>query len=54
MAAAHTAAGIDVACIATIANAPNAIALIPDSRPSSPSVKLTALVIASIMNTTNG
>ncbi|MNP33986.1 hypothetical protein D3C76_1272510 [compost metagenome] len=54
IAAAHTAAGIDVACIATMANAPKAIALTPDSKPSRPSVKLTALVMASIMNTTNG
>ncbi|MOA33192.1 hypothetical protein D3C78_1544640 [compost metagenome] len=49
MAAAQTAAGIDVACIAITAYAPKAIALTPDSNPSRPSVKLTALLIASIM-----
>ena len=37
-----------------IVNAPKAIAPVPASRPSTPSVKLTALVVANRMMTTNG
>ncbi|MNM88546.1 hypothetical protein D3C81_1007670 [compost metagenome] len=54
MAAAQTAAGSEVTCMAITANAPNAIALTPDSKPSTPSVKLTALVTAIIIMTING
>ncbi|MNC44110.1 hypothetical protein D3C75_930060 [compost metagenome] len=54
IAAAHTPAAIDVACMATTAKAASAMALTPDNNPSTPSVKFTALVTAIIMITING
>ncbi|MNP65317.1 hypothetical protein D3C76_1608970 [compost metagenome] len=54
MAAAHTPAAIDVACIATTAYAAKAMALTPDNSPSTPSVKLTAFVTAIIIIMMNG
>ncbi|MNR62258.1 hypothetical protein D3C85_1842320 [compost metagenome] len=54
IAAAQTPAAIEVACIATTVKAASAIALTPDSSPSTPSVKLTAFVTAIIMIMING
>ncbi|MNE75889.1 hypothetical protein D3C80_1720890 [compost metagenome] len=54
IAAENTADSYAEACSATIVNAPNAIALVPASKPSSPSVKLTELLDANMMITTSG